>query len=118
MTALPEPWATTGSMTTTGTEGEWSVSVECLDWDSEKRIQLAAIQDHGTLHEPGRTLLAIDCNAIAIATAGKQDALSRVHDADNDEIRLCQHDPILTWFYQRGANDMPIALRLVDVGVA
>src|SRR5258707_10211405 len=82
----------------------------------ETRIDQPAVEDDDLF---GKTRLAvIEDDVIVIAAGGEQRRLGAVHYARENEARLRLEGAVLAGSNQCGPDDVPIALRLVDIGLA
>ena len=84
----------------------------------QQGVDLPAIEHHDALGKPQRTVARIRDDHIAIAAGGEHHSLAAVHYAHDDEARAGSRSSVLCWLQQRQANDMSIALSLVDIGLA
>src|SRR5580704_18551821 len=84
--------------------------------DRQERVDLPAVEDHDLFGEP--RLAAVEHDLVLITAGGKKQRLAAVHDAGDHEIRLRPELAAALYLDQRWAEDMAVALRLVDVGLA
>src|SRR5476649_1652564 len=85
--------------------------------ERHERIEAAAIA-HGDAFDESQLARGIGLDPVAV-TAGREDIHRAVaHDAHDQERRLGLGDAVLLAQHHRQADDMTIALALVDVGLA
>src|SRR6185503_18043862 len=84
--------------------------------DRQQRVDLVAVEHDDALDEAA--WLGRDVHAVAIDAGGEQHGVAVVHGAHDQEMRACRRDAGRVVLDPDRADDVAIALRLVDVGIA
>src|SRR6266513_3551119 len=87
-----------------------------LKWEHQKRVDLAAVEDDKALDKAERHLC--DGDLVEIAAGREELAVAVVHDAHGEKIGAGLGNAIRDAADLRRADDMAIAVRLEDVGLA
>ena len=90
-----------------------------LKRDGEQSVDQAAIEDHDLFRKLRPAIPAgAKHDAVAITSGREQGGFAGMHDARDHEACLRLHLSAILLPNERGADQVPIALRLVDVCVA